>query len=471
MENKTNVPGSEVLAEHELPIQLKQLWDKAGNAMNAKNYDYVISLLQAVLVKEPRFLDGRRRLRDAAIRKKEAENKRFSIGGSGGMAAMKIQPLVKKDPLNAIAQLEKEVLAADPYSAQGNQLLFEACSAAAMPVTAGFAVETLVRGNPDNTKYMNQLGDYYIANGFYDKAANIFDQIVRLDPSDLNATQKAKNASARSSMAKSNFEGSFRDNLRDTGQAKELEAKSRTGKTKEQIQQQIDLYQAQYAEDNNNLNTVKILAGLYEEFEDFESALAYYEWAFQLSNGDVSLERKVVEIREVQRARKIREFEKWLEANPDHPDYEKVQADFEAYRNEHFTANIEAYKDQVERNPTDNALRFKYGEALFEAGQLKEAIPQLQRAQQSPNLRIKAMLMLGKCYAGRNMNDLAVDQFTKAAAELTVMDDTKKSVLYNLGLVHEAMGDKAGHLEAMKQIYAADYNYLDVAHRVESAYD
>ncbi|MEM7014359.1 MAG: hypothetical protein AAF585_23100, partial [Verrucomicrobiota bacterium] len=266
--------ASEEVMENELPQDLHKLWLKSKDALNVNNHDYSISLLQAILKKEPCFLEGRKALRSGAARKKEGENKRFSIGGgSGGLGAMKIQPMVKKDPAAAIVALEKDVLAAEPYNPQGNQMLFEACSRANMPKTAGFALETLVAGNPDNTKYMHQLGDYYFEQGFNEEAGAVFEKISEKDPTDLEAASKGKNASARASMAKQNYSGSMKDNLRDANQAAELEKQSRSGMTRDQLDEQIGIFQAQYAENQEDLNVVKHLASLYEQKDDYENAL------------------------------------------------------------------------------------------------------------------------------------------------------------------------------------------------------
>jgi hypothetical protein len=51
------------------------------------------------------------------------------------------------------------------------------------------------------------------------------------------------------------------------------------------------------------------------------------------------------------------------------------------------------------------------------------------------------------------------------------MDEMKKEVVYNLGLIYERMGDIEKALANMKQIYEVDYGYRDVAQRVESSYD
>ncbi len=472
MTDQTNTPqGSEVVGETDLAPNLIPLWEKGKAALDVNNFDYSITLLQAVLKEEPRFLDGRKRLREAAARKKDGESKRFAIAKGGGISAMKLQPMVKSNPQAAIVQLEKEVLASEPYNPQGNQLLFEAASRAGMPMTAGFALETLVKGNSENTKYMHQLGDFYMEHAFFDQAAAIFGQILQREPTDLTANQKEKNAAARSSMARQNYgDGDFRKNLRDADQSAKLEQENRSGMTEEQLAERIAFLQASYAEDQNNLATVKALAELYEQSEDYDQSLSFYTWAFQLSNSDSTLERKVIDVQEMQRARKIQEFEAWLASNEGHEDYEVVKADYLEFKRQRSESQIEEYASQVERNPTDNTLRFKYGQALYEAEMLKEAIPQLQRAQQSPNLRIKAILMLGRCYEGRSMNDLAISQFQTAVSELQIMDETKKEALYQLGLIHEKMGHKEAALEALKQIYAVDYGYKDVASRVESSY-
>jgi tetratricopeptide (TPR) repeat protein len=127
-------------------------------------------------------------------------------------------------------------------------------------------------------------------------------------------------------------------------------------------------------------------------------------------------------------------------------------------------------RSRVERNPTDLQFRFELGEVLFNAGLYREALPELQRARQNPNARLKAMNALGRCYRELGMYDLAARQLEEAAREIYGMDGTKKEIIYNLGLVYEKMGARDKALECMKQIYEADYGYKDVAERVESSY-
>ena len=131
---------------------------------------------------------------------------------------------------------------------------------------------------------------------------------------------------------------------------------------------------------------------------------------------------------------------------------------------------VEDARKRVGRNPTDLQLRFELGEHLVNAGHFRQALPELQRARQNPNARLKAMNLLGRCYSELGMLDLAMKQLEEASREILPMDAMKKEIVYNLGLVYERMGDGDKLLNCMKQIYEADYGYRDVATRVESSY-
>jgi len=124
----------------------------------------------------------------------------------------------------------------------------------------------------------------------------------------------------------------------------------------------------------------------------------------------------------------------------------------------------------VEQNPTDPVLRYELGQAYFNAGDHSSAIPHLQQAKRNPHIQSKVLLLLGLTFKAKGMLDMAAKQLSDALGDLVGMDNTKKEVLYEKGLIHEEMGDKSGALEAFKQIYEVDYGYRDVAHRVESSY-
>jgi len=124
----------------------------------------------------------------------------------------------------------------------------------------------------------------------------------------------------------------------------------------------------------------------------------------------------------------------------------------------------------VDQNPTDPQLRFELGNALYLAGDHSAAIPHLQQATRNPHIRTKVLLVLGRTFKAKNMFDLSIKQYSDALSDLHAMDNTKKEVLYEKGLIHDEMGDKVQALDCFKQIYEIDYGYRDVAQRVEASY-
>src|SRR4029453_19008822 len=107
-------------------------------------------------------------------------------------------------------------------------------------------------------------------------------------------------------------------------------------------------------------------------------------------------------------------------------------------------------RERSARNPTDLQLRFELGEHLVRAERFREALPELQRARQNPHARLKAMNVLGCCYGELGMLDLAMKQLDEASQEIASMDQMKKEIVYNLGLIYERMGDVEKALACMK---------------------
>jgi len=456
--------------ESELGDKARNFWLKAISAIEMHNYDYAISLLQMVVKEHPDFLEGRKALRRAAIRRKKGAKKKFMTLGGGGIALMRVQSQAKKDPDGALESIEK-VLESDPYNVSANHCLYKIAMRKNMPEVAAFALETVKQGHPGNTKSMHQLAMHYMEQDEPERAAQIYSDIVKQDPTDMDAIKGSKDATARASMRKGKWDaGGMSSLLKDEEEAKQLEAASRSGMTREQIQSQLDPLLAKYAENQNDLANVRKIAGLYEKLEDWASAESFYQWAFHLSNGDNALERKAGLMKERRIDIEIKAFRAELEENPGASDIEEKREALKTLMSERSSMLIAEAKKRVERNPTDPQLRFELGQHLFHAGEYTEAIKHLQRARNNPHIRTRAILTLGKCYEAKNMLDLAKGQLEDALSELHGMDDTKKEVLYNLGLVHEKMNNQAEYLECLKRIYEVDYSYRDVSKRVESSY-
>ncbi len=459
-----------LVTEIDLSDKFKKFWFKALTAVQTDNPGYAIPLIQAVLFEYPEFLEGRKLLRKCELQVTGGEKKRGIFGlNTSGMTAMKYQSQAKKDPAAALSVIEKE-LESDPANDSLNDLLHDVCVRLGYLETAAFALETVRQTNPANAKLLHKLAEFYLSQNEPNKAHEVYSFIMRHHPTDGKAIKGSKDASARASMQKQKWDekSDIRSLMKDAEESAALEKASRTGLTREQLKERRNEIIGKYETDPNNLAVSKELAVIYEQLEDWQNAMTFYEWAHNLSNGDVALATKAAAMKDLALEAELTSLEAASAADPDNTE---IKAQLEARRHERKLEKVAEAKQRVDQNPTDPLLRYELGKALYEAGDHSAAIPHLQQATRNPHIRTKVLLLLARAFKGKSMFDLAIKQLSDAIADLSTMDGIKKEILYEKGVTHEEMGDKPAALDCFKQIYEVDYGYRDVAQRVESSYD
>ena len=462
-----------VKTEKDLPEFHRANWLKAMSAMQLKNYGYAIQLLQTVRKSHPEFLAARQLVRKAAIAKVAGKKSLLAGLSVASFSSIKFQAQIKKDALGALDAIEKS-LESEPQNPQLNQLLKDAALAANLPEIAAFALETIVDASPKDTKAMHELAKHYMQHAAPDKAAQIYQRILAIAPNDLAAVKGAKDAAAANSMKTGGWdkeETTYRDLIKDKDQAVALEQQSRVVRSEEMIDNLLAELHAKAEAEPGIVDTARRIAELYEQKEDWENAANWFSYAASLSNNsDMALVRKASDLQLRQFDIAIEAREQFIAANPGSTESEGYATELGTLKQQRAEIALEAARIRVEQNPTDLQLRFELGEILADLGNWQEAIPELQKARQNPNVRMRAMSLLGQCFTARGMLDLAAKTLSDAVAELMVMDAVKKDAIYNLGLVYEKMGNAEKSVDCMKQIYEVDYGYRDVAHRVESSY-
>jgi tetratricopeptide (TPR) repeat protein len=463
-----------VKTEKELSDPLRTHWLKAVAAIELRNFGYAISLLQGILKQEPEFLMGRQLLRRAEVTRFKAARKAFFNVSTAALSIMKAQRELKKDPKRAVESIEK-VLEDEPYKRQANLALKEAAVAAGWPEIGVFALRTVLEEKPGDVKVLHELAGLHHDLGESEQAVEIYNKLCEIDPTDAEAARLGKDAAARASMKTGGWTQaeSYRDLIKDKAVAVSLEQQSWMALTGESLEQQIEEAYARHEAEPQSVDHARRLGALYEQKEEFENAIAWYQYATDLTkDGDASLVRKVADLRRKQADAEIAAHEKFLaEHGPDAAECGARSELLAQAKRQRAEFCLDEARKRSERNPTDLQLRFELGSQLVEAGKPREALPELQRARQNPNARLKSMNLLGRCYRELGMLDLAAKQLEEAAKEIAAMDAMKKEILYNLGLVYEEMGDAGKSVAVLKQIYEADYGYRDVAARVESSYE
>lgn len=496
--------------EKDLSPAKRSAYLKAMSALEMRNYGFVVTLMAPIVAEEPEFIAGRKLLREAAVLRSRGSRSAFRGISIGSIGKSKSQKALEAGNWKEAMDEAEKVLEDDPLNKQANEDLHEAAETAAkkerdtikstlqpafdnapedekeaaakkldaasgrqhaFETIAVFALETIGL-DAKNTKARHEVGKYLMKIEKYDEASRVFEDLLKANPMNLDARDLAKEAAARRSMQRGRLGTStFADLVKQRQQAAQSgeEKVVTAGDTAEELARRI--YEAHEA-GTPDREAARTLADLYYNREDYDNALQYYQYLSGLAEGvDPGLLRKIsdTEVRRISRS--IAEKEKEMAVlTADDPAISVLRDEIAELRRSKAEQTLGEARKRVERNPADLQYRFELGEQLVMAAHYKEAIPELQKARTSPNTRTRALYLLGKCYTERNMLDLAAKTLTDAASEITGMDGTKKDILYSLGQVYERMGDKDKSLDCMKQIYEVDYEYLDVAERVEASY-
>ena len=129
---------------------------------------------------------------------------------------------------------------------------------------------------------------------------------------------------------------------------------------------------------------------------------------------------------------------------------------------------VEEYQARVAAHPTELALHFQLGKALYANGDIDGAIAEFQQTVKDPRRKIESLVSLGNCFLDKGLIDPAKRQFEHALNEVPGMSDRKKDILFSLGNLYEKQDEPKKALEEFMKIYEVDIHFRDVSQRIES---
>ncbi len=463
------------MAEKKLPEisrDVRVVFTKGNDALQRENYDYAIDLFNQVLAREPGLYQCRKLLRNAQFKR---------AGGGGGFikkmwSSASSQPQIakgeialRKDPAEAM-QIAEQVLNHDPTNSGAHRLIAKAAKALEMPQTAVLSLEVIFRNSPRDKEAGIQLANALAEIGEPKRGEAILAALHDVYPSDNDIHQALKDLSARKTLDEGGYDaladgsGSYRDILANREEAISLEQQNRQVKSEDVAERLIREYEDRLPSEPNNLKLVRQLAELYTQKKQFDKALSYYERlkASDVGN-DPTLDKGIADTI-------VRKYDHQIsQLDPNAADYAEKMALLEGEKQAYQLAECQS---RVERFPTDLQIRFEMGQLYFQAGKYGEGIAEFQKAQNNPHRRVAALNYLAQCFAKKRppMYDIAARTLQNAIKEKPVLDEEKKELHYNLGTVLEALDRKEEAMEQYKLILEVDYNYKDVAAKIDAYY-
>lgn len=450
----------------QVPRKTRDLYEKAMSALERGNTGYALDMLKQVIKIEPGFFLARKNLRVAQAKilmaKKPSALTHQLSSLKGMFTLMGAQGKLKKNPQAALDDAEK-LLAMDPFNFSFLKFFTQAAAAADLPEVAVQTLEVVRPYFLKNVTFLRLLASLYLETNQPGNARDCYAAVVELLPNDQEAIKNLKDAAALDTMKVGGWDDTksdFRSKLKDKKEAILLEQQAKSVKGEADIDSLIEMRLKDIEREPQNMNFHRALADLYVRAERFDDALAALDNAVQsMGRSDPQIERTASQI-------KVRQFDVAIAAAKEAGD--DAQAESLTRDKEEFVFN-DAF-EMVKRYPNDLHFRYELGFQYYLREKHTEAIEEFQIAQRNPQRRTRALYYLALCFTKKGQLDIAFEQLEKAASELNIMDETKKDVVYQMGLLAEQMGRDADALNFFKEIYAVDIRYQDIAQRIEAAY-
>ncbi len=448
--------------------QAQNFYKKGVTAFERGNLDIAIDMLMQCVTLSPGFSLARKFLRAAQITKFKREKKSrlaTQMQEFGSMLARaKISALQKGGKLEAALVECEKLLSRNPLHSLNVELAVEIAEASGHADAALFTVESAYENNPDDMKLLRRVAEFYMKVGDYTKARDAYAKLNAFLPNDQQIFKQLKDAEARVTMAAgweetSGKKDGYRDLIANKDQAAKLDMKAKSVQSGSDADALIDEAKQRIAAEPNNLNFYRALARVYLQNKRFNEAVQTLEDARKINAADPELDRAITQAKISAFEAKIDELKAAGSA--------AEAADLEGEMNQFVFDDLSA---RVQRYPNDLKLRFELGVLYFKYEYFDEAIGQLQMAQRSPKERVESLFYLAKCFAKKGQRDMAVMQLETANEQLEIMDDLKKKVVFELGVLAEESGDYEKAFSFYKDVYGADIGFEDIGVRMERIY-
>ena len=188
----------EVMTAEQAPRQVKDLFNKGFTALERGNLDYAVDLLSSCVQMAPGFLQARKFLRAAEIKRQKTRKQDTEL--YHGLSLLGSLPAylvalgrVKSNPDATLMAAEK-LLRKDAISLPFIKLFAQAASNAELPDAAIQTLEMAREHYPENILIINWLGSLYLKVGRTRSARECFEKLCQISPNDASAVKALKDA-------------------------------------------------------------------------------------------------------------------------------------------------------------------------------------------------------------------------------------------------------------------------------------
>lgn len=430
---------------------------KAEEALRRRNHDYAVELYRQLVELDPDQGEARSGLRRALRKRFEQEGgkglKLLRVV-SGALPLSKAKALQKLGKHEACARALEDYLATNPLDEEGNLLLGIALEQAGHFHAACAVYEFTAEIAPRNPEALKRAGGMMQRTGDPKRALEYFERALEADPRDQEALKARKNLAAESALSGSGVATAShsRELIKDKERSRELERSKRLVLSEDELRAELTKLEDRFASSSSDPELMLQLAEVHERLGDFAAALEFVERALSYRKDSFELISKLGDLESKRLKKAVARADKAGKAE-----------EAGALERELIEHEVKDQRRRVEARPGDAQLRLALAKRLLRAGDVDGALSELQRCSGEPRVRDEALFFLAQCFQRKGVLDLARKEYEHALQASDGKGERAKEILYNLGSIAEAQGNRDEARSFYVRIYAIDIGYRDVA--------
>ncbi|MEX2286114.1 MAG: tetratricopeptide repeat protein [Planctomycetaceae bacterium] len=443
-------------------------WKKGNDAALQGQFDYAVEMLSQSVKLEPENRLFRETLRGVE-RRKYKDNKK-----GASMAALSIKPAQmsianekRKENWAAVDQLAEGALKVNPWHAQLNAEMANACSRLGYKECAIFGYRTALASEPDSVPNNTALAYLLEDRGEYNEAIECWKRVYKIQPNNGEARSKITQLAASSMMDRGGYEGAknVREVMTGYDYNRPVKSKAPADADGPGMSLEADLQRA-IRKDPSDVDAYLKLADFYKRENRLAEAAETFEKAVSIKP-DPSIREQ---LEDVQLLMLKQNLDIAKQAAGDNAEDEVARKNSVELANELLSREIEVYSSRVEHYPKNLRLKYELAQRLMRRKNFPEAIKLLQQSTTDMRITVDVLTALGECFLREDNKVVARLQYERAAEKVTHEHhpDLFKKIHYTLGRLCEEAKEREKAEAHYNEVLAVDYDYRDALKRLQA---
>jgi tetratricopeptide (TPR) repeat protein len=452
-------------------------FERANEVLATGNHDYAIQLLVTCCTLDPANLIYRKALR-LTQRAKYGNNLRGSRFAllTTSPARLRMKAAQRTGEHVKVLEYAEQILNRNPWDLGALSAMAETFGAAGETELAIWSLEQARPKDAENPKVNRALARMYERSGDYQRAMKFWHRVRKAEPADAEAQQKVKDLAARDTIVRGGYVDaliSAGDGVRSpesparrTSQTEEtptertVEAVSPVPPPPGPLAREAAPLIARLTADPTSADAYLQLALLYRRAGQLEAAAEVLTRGLAATANAFALASELAELEIEPFRQNLAVAEERLREEPQDEDVRRIRIRLLKEIN---TRELYLYRQKAERFPAELGHRLELGLRLLRAGQLDEAIRELQAARADARQQGRAYFYLGYAFRARHNGRLAQRNFEDALKTLPPEEgELRKEVLYQLATGAAEAGELKRALDYAHELANLDFWYKDI---------